>query len=182
VRSFLIAAFCAAIVVGASAVVIAVFVGIGGSGTSIFELEAGECFQLPEFDDDESRPTQALLEVEPVDCDEAHTAEVLLTGRLNPDQSRPYPSDDALFAEIGEHCRGLRAASDELGFGVLPVAPNESSWEPRGGRLLCLAIPYGGEPRAGSITARVTDTVAGDVAGPGGSAPDAPVTSSLPGD
>jgi hypothetical protein len=161
VRTFLIAAVCAALVVAATGAVIAVVVAIGDSRTSVFELEPGDCFDLPEFEDGGSRPTTEWMSVDPVDCSDPHTVEVLVTGQLDEHQERAYPGQAALFEEVGVACVRLEAGADRLGFGVLPVSPNEAVWEPRGGPFLCVAIPYGGVPRAGSIVDRVVAADAG---------------------
>lgn len=160
-RTAVIVFVCSALVAGAVAVVIGVFVALSRQESSIFELEAGDCFVLPEFDDDESRPTTALDTVDSIDCDEPHNAEVLTTGQVNRDQSRPHPGDDALLAEVWQLCRPAGRAADDLGFGVLPVIPNEAAWEPRGGPYLCIAVAYGGTLGRGSIAERVAASVAG---------------------
>lgn len=154
-RTFFVAVVCAALVVGASGAVVAVVVAMSGSATSIFELRPGDCFDLPEFGDDGSRPSE-WTEVDDVDCADPHTVEVLVAGQLDPDQARPRPSDDELYAEVEARCSTERAFARELGFGVLPIIPNEAVWEPRGGPFLCVAIPFGGDPRAGSIVDQVT--------------------------
>lgn len=159
-RTFLVAVACAVLVVGGTAAVIGVVVAMSDSSTSIFELRPGECFDLPEFGDDGSRPAE-WRQVDQVDCGDPHTVEVLVTGQLDPGQSRPRPTDDELFSEVDERCAAARAAADELGFGLLPIIPNAAVWEPRGGPYLCVAVPYGGEPSEGSIL----DRVVGDAAG-----------------
>lgn len=159
-RTFLVAVVCAALVVGGTATVIGVVLTMSGSETSIFELEPGECFDLPEFGDDGSRPAEWLV-VEQIDCADPHTVEVVVTGLLNADQARTRPSDEDLFAEVDGRCAAAHVAADALGFGVLPIVPNAAAWEPRGGPYLCVAIPYGGEPRPGSIVGQVVGDAAG---------------------
>lgn len=153
-RTFFVAVLCAGLVVGATGAVIAVVVAMSDSDTSIFELRAGDCFDLPEFGPDGSRPAEWRV-VDAIDCDDPHTVEVLVTGQLDPDQQRAYPSDDELYAEVDTRCRAERAAARELGFGVLPIIPNAAVWEPRGGPFLCVAIPFGGDPRPGSILEQI---------------------------
>ena len=153
-RTFLVAAVSAVLVVAATAAVIAAVVAMGRSGTSVFELEPGDCFDLPEVDDD-GRAMTEWTSVNLVDCADPHTVEALVTGRLDPNQAREYPGDAVLLDEVGAACRVVAAVADELGFGILPVTPNDAVWEPRGGPYLCVAIPYGGVPRAGSIVDRV---------------------------
>ena len=152
-RGALITAFCAALVVAAVGGVIAVLVAMSGSSPSIFELSAGDCFVLPDFDAGDD--TLALDGVDRVPCDAAHTAEVVHVGQLDPDQARQRPTDAALFDEVETRCRLTERAADELGFGVIAVIPNEAVWEPRGGPYLCVAIPYGGQPVDIGITALV---------------------------
>ncbi len=159
-RTFLVAAACAILVVGATATVIGVVLAMGDSATSIFELEAGDCFDLPEFGDDGSRPAE-WREVDRVRCADPHTVEVLVVGQLDPRQERSRPDDEALFAEVAAACAGERVAADRLGFGLLPIVPNAAVWEPRGGPYLCVAIPYGGDPRPGSIVAQVVAATGG---------------------
>jgi hypothetical protein len=161
VRTFVVAVVCAALVVIATGAVIAAFVAMGDSGTSVFEVGPGECFDLPEFDDSGSRPMTEWTSVDPVDCSDPHTVEVLVTGQLDPNQERPFPGDAEVLDEAAATCRAAAMRADALGFGVLPVSPNEAVWEPRGGPYLCVAIPYGGVPRAGSIVDRVVAAEAG---------------------
>lgn len=155
-RTFLIAAVCAALVVGATAAVIGVFVAMSDSGTSVFELRAGDCFDLPEFDDEGSRPMLEWSEVDTVDCADPHTVEVVLTGQLDREQEREFPGDAALQVDVDERCAAVAARARELRYGVLPITPNQSAWRPRGGPFLCVAIPFGGDPRPGSILLEVT--------------------------
>ena len=129
------------VVVGVLLVMFAMY-----NGTSVLDLEPGDCFVLPIDGDDLS-----VDSVDLVDCDEPHRAEAVLVGSLNPDRDREYPDDDALFDEVDERCAlVVREISPE--FGMLPVAPNEASWEPLGGRFVCVAIPFGGGQVTGSIT------------------------------
>jgi len=130
-----------AAVVGAVMIVVA----LTSSSTSIVELEAGVCFDLP-IDGEET----SINDVDVIDCDQLHNAEVVSVGELNPERNLEYPDDETLFDEVDARCAGvLGAASAE--FGLLPVAPNEASWEPLGGRYVCVAVPYGGEPVIGTI-------------------------------
>lgn len=127
------------------ATMVAVFVLAGADVTSINDLEVGDCFDVP-IDGGDVR----IETVDVSDCDEPHEAEVVLVGELNPDRDRPYPSDAELFAEIDRRCASLPAEITDR-FGLLPVAPDEASWEPFAGRFLCVAIPYGGGTTVGSL-------------------------------
>lgn len=139
----LLAAVAAALAVLAA--MVAVFALAGPDTTSIHDLRQGDCFDLP-IDGDDVR----IESVDVSDCSEPHEAQVVLVGELNPDRDLPYPSNDELFAEIDRRCATL---PDEITdtFGLLPVAPDEASWEPFAGRFLCVAIPYGGGTTVGSL-------------------------------
>lgn len=132
---------------GVLVVMVAVFVLGGADTTSIGDLEVGDCFDVP-FDGDDER----VEAVDVFDCEDPHEAEVVAVGELNPDRSRPYPPDDELFAEIDRRCAALAGDVTDR-FGLLPIAPEEPSWEPLGGRFLCVAIPYGGGTTVGSLAA-----------------------------
>lgn len=120
----------------ALAAVIAIAVAMSADSTSVFDLNAGDCFVLPIDGDDTS-----LEEVDSIGCAEPHDAEVVLVGQLNPDQDRNYPTDEALFAEVESNCSSVPIPAQ---FGMLPIAPDEASWNPLAGRFLCVAVPFGG--------------------------------------
>jgi hypothetical protein len=113
--------------------------------TTVLDLEVGDCFMVEAGGD-----TVEITSVEVIGCDRRHNAEVVLVGELNPDADRKYLADSELFAEVDRECATV---PDDLvaGFGLLPVAPNEASWQPFRGRFLCVAIPYGGTPVSGSL-------------------------------
>lgn len=121
------------------------------SGTSIFDLDVGDCFDLPIGDD--ATAEVAVEAVDVIDCGDPHEAEVVLIGALNPARDRPYPADDDLFAEIDARCGEIVGDGALEGFGVVPIAPNERSWEPFDGGFLCVALPFGGGSVTGSIGA-----------------------------
>ncbi len=131
--------------VGVMGVIAAVTVLSGADATSIGDLQAGDCFDVPLDSGDER-----VEAVDVFDCAEPHEAEVVAVGELNPDRDLPYPADADLFAEIDRRCAAL---ADEFAdrFGLLPIAPEERSWEPLAGRFVCVAIPYGGGTTVGSL-------------------------------
>lgn len=140
---------------GLVAVVVLVFVvGVGvivvlttDSRTSIVDLAAGDCFDLPDAAGDQ------VDEVEVVDCAEPHLAEVVAVGSLNDSGDVPYPDDDeVLFALVDAECRTISPVGSDA-FGLLPIAPTRQLWDAFEGRFLCVAIPFGGEPVTGSIVA-----------------------------
>lgn len=136
------------VVVGA--VVFAIGVGVillvtSSGSTALVDLEPGDCFDLANGDGDDG----TLESVDVVDCAAPHLAEVVLVGDLN-SGGEPYPSDDELFVEIDARCRDAGVVDDEA-FGLLPVAPTQELWDSFDGRFLCVAVPFGGEPVAGSL-------------------------------
>ena len=69
------------------------------NGDYVFDLNIGDCFAEPtEWSDGGG---EEVTEVDVIGCDQPHDAEVVGVGTLNDEGTREYPSDDALFAEIG---------------------------------------------------------------------------------
>jgi hypothetical protein len=132
--------------VGASiAVSIVLILLVTSDPTTVLDLEVGDCFMIEAGGDKVD-----ITSVEVIGCDRRHDAEVVLVGELNPDADRKYLADNELFAEVDRQCATV-PADLVSGFGLLPVAPNEASWQPFKGRFLCVAIPYGGTPVTGSL-------------------------------
>lgn len=129
----LIISIAAAFVIGT-----AVFAGIRMSQTagriSIVEADVGDCFVLPI----EAQHTE-ITQIETIDCDRPHNVEVIETGELNPEGTLEYPDDELLLDIVDVTCGDPRRFHD-LGFGVLPVAPNRMSWEQASGTYVCLAL------------------------------------------
>ena len=140
---------------GAIAAVVGVLVTMSRGGTSLFELGVGDCFVLAALEPEEGSETATLGDVDPIDCAEPHIAEVVATGSLNPDQSRAHPGDEVLLGEVETLCQPLSAGAEAHGFGIVPVIPNEASWEPRGGPYLCIAVAFGGVAHEGGIADRL---------------------------
>lgn len=133
------------VVVMAAAIAIAVTL-TSSSDTALVDLEPGTCFELPDGD------VAVVESVATVDCDDPHLAEVVAIGSLARD-GEPYPDDDeALFAVVEQECRRAAPAVFDR-FGLLPIAPTEPLWKSFDGRFLCVAIPFGGDPVTGSLTA-----------------------------
>lgn len=119
--------------------------------TSWTELEAGECFDLAGAVADADGDLAAVFAVDTLDCDDPHDAEVVAVGELNPDGDLPYPSDDELFDQVDRECRSLVPVSvDPMTFGIVPIAPDESTWTDRNGRFACIAVVVGGGTVEGS--------------------------------
>lgn len=136
----------AVVVVAAAALIVA----LGSSGTAVAELELGECFDLPTLDGS-GRSVEVLEQVDVIDCDEPHQAQVVLVGELNPGGELAYPNDADLFASVDREClAAARVVGDE--FGLLPIAPTDDTWNRLGGRFQCLAVPYGGGRTTGALS------------------------------
>jgi hypothetical protein len=147
----LLGAVVTAVVVAALLIVAAT-----SSDTTVLELDVGDCFMIALESDSADIDTVDVL-----DCNDPHDAEVVFVGTLNSGTDRPYPSEAEMFAEIDRACA---VVGDDLieEFGLLPIAPNETSWEQFQGRFLCVAIPFGGEPVTGSLVGsrRISDPAA----------------------
>ncbi len=140
----------ATVLLATAVAVLSILVVTSDDDTLVLDLAAGDCFELPD-----ELAESTITNVETVDCDQPHEAEVFATGLRNPDRDLPYPDEDELFRVVDARCAAVLAelpgASER--FGVLPVIPNESSWDPFRGRFVCVAIPYGGGTVTGSIGA-----------------------------
>jgi len=130
------------LVVVSSLMVIAVVSSAEG-GTPLVDLGVGDCFDLPDDVSDGS-----IDGVDVVDCSEPNDAEVVFVGELN-EGGDPYPSDEELFVVADRACRQAPVVVSP-DFGLLPVAPTVQVWESFDGRLLCVAVPFGGQPVTGS--------------------------------
>jgi uncharacterized protein DUF4190 len=122
--------------------------------TAVFELERGDCVNFDFNPDSEIVVTVTTVDV--VDCEKPHTAEVMFIDELNPDGDLPYPSNEQLFADIGEACSNR--APDEVAsdvdltdFSSFTVAPDDGSWENDDGPYVCFAIREGGRTSTGSL-------------------------------
>jgi hypothetical protein len=144
------------IVVGLGLVVVAAVLAIAAvlslsNRTSWTDLEAGECFDLASAIADAEGDLADVTAVDPIDCSEPHDAEVVAAGELAPEGDRSYPPDDDLFAEIDRACAALVPDTvDPRRFGIVPIAPDERTWDDRRGRFVCVAVVIGGGTVIGS--------------------------------
>jgi hypothetical protein len=136
----------------AVALAIGVVLAISGDQRQlVLDLDPGSCFDLPDTLDEGD-----LALVDRVDCDQAHQAEVIVTGALSGELAgaEVYPGVERLLAAADVRCA---AALEELGlgerFGAIPVVPDEPSWTRYAGRFACVAVPYGGGTTTVSVTA-----------------------------
>ncbi len=124
------------------------FVALDDATVAVVDLEVGDCLDLPAGE--ESDEVLRFETVRRVDCDDPHEAEVVLTGLLNDGRDRPYPADDELFAEVDRRCSVADDPDDE--FGMLPIAPDEATWDTFEGSFACVAMRFGGESWSGSVS------------------------------
>lgn len=146
-RSGIAGVIAAALFVLAIGVVIIGIAVSSDDGTSIVDLDVGDCFELP----DDAAAADELTSVATVDCDEPHLAEVVSDGTFDT-ADLPYPDDAELFDLVERRCREAGVVDSEA-FGLLPVAPTPELWASFDGRFLCVAIPFGGAPVTGSLVA-----------------------------
>ena len=148
-RTIGVAAGLVAVVVAAVLTIAAVL--SLSNDTSWTDLDTGECFDLAGALADASGDLAAVTAVDTVECAEPHDAQVVATGDLNADGGRPYPSDDELFTAIDRACDSLVADTIDRGtYGLVPIAPDERTWNDRAGRFACVAVVIGGGTVAGS--------------------------------
>lgn len=122
--------------------------------TSWTDLELGECFDLAAAVEGAEGDLASVFAVDTLDCDDPHDAEIVAVGELNPDGERPYPSDDELFADLDQRCAAIVPETvDSDTFGILPIAPDDRTWDDRNGRFVCVAVVRGGGTVTGSALA-----------------------------
>lgn len=132
--------------------VVALTVATRSSSTAVADLEVGDCFDLPTPDPDAGdQGVEVVQQLDVIDCDAPHQAEVVLVGELNPHGDLEYPVDEVLFEMVDQRCvavAGLVAPD----FGLLPIAPIEATWEQLGGRFHCVALSVGGADTVGTLS------------------------------
>ncbi|MFP5488395.1 MAG: hypothetical protein ACLGHQ_08835 [Acidimicrobiia bacterium] len=119
--------------------------------TSWTDLAVGDCFDLAGAIADADGDLAAVMAVDTMACDEPHDAQVVAIGELNPDGDREYPDDQALFAEVDAAC--LARVPDRVDpgtYGIVPIGPDERTWQGRSGRFACVAVVVGGGTVTGS--------------------------------
>jgi hypothetical protein len=122
--------------------------------TSWTDLDTGQCFDLAGAIADADGDLAAVTAVDTIACDDPHDAEVVAVGSLNPDGDRDYPTDDEIFAEIDQRCTSLVPDTvDTTRYGIVPIAPDERTWDDRDGRFACVAVVIGGGTVSGSVLA-----------------------------
>jgi hypothetical protein len=125
-----------------------VVVATACSGSEVFSLEVGQCFQLPE-----GEPEQ-VTDVEVVDCDQPHENEVFHTFEL---EGERFPGQEAATAAAEEACYGA-AFEDYIGqpyetsqVEVFSITPTRTSWEEADDREVVCAVWIPEEQVEGSL-------------------------------
>lgn len=136
----------AGVVLGAIGIVvggvfIAAVVNEVSGTTSVFDLEVGDCTELPEDGEEIAR-------IETFECTEPHGAEVVSVGVLG-QEGDPYPGTDGMIELIEDAC--IDDFVDYVDFDYLqsdfklfPITPTESTWDDDRS-YVCLAYDPAGE-------------------------------------
>ncbi|MGH9244463.1 MAG: septum formation family protein [Acidimicrobiales bacterium] len=94
----------------------------------VLDLEEGDCIE------DIGQLEEAAAEVDVIDCDADHDAEVFAVFDLEGDEGEPFPGDDVVGEGAEEGCTdefedyvGSEPDDSELDFNF--ILPNEETWE-----------------------------------------------------
>ncbi len=136
------------VALGATTILLLAGAGCSDEG-NVFSLEEGTCFQEPEN-------TSEVAEVETVDCDDRHFAEVFHVQEVEADGD-DFPGDSVIAEQATEACLG-EAFEDFTGvpfendsaFGAFPLSPSEGSWDDGDREIVCSVISLQGEQLTGS--------------------------------
>ena len=100
-----------------------------GDSVSVFDLEAGDCFDDPEA------TTGTLTDIPLLACDAPHDNEVFAIFDLAGGPSAPFPGATTVDRDAVEGCQGARFTTyvgrpfAESRFLVTTITPNRQSWE-----------------------------------------------------
>ncbi len=104
---------------------------------SVDDLQVGDCYNLPDDDEDD-----AVATLERTECDEPHDGELFAQQPVTLDDD-DYPGDEAIRPEVVRICTG-QAFDDYIGtsfdlsrFDVYPLQPSEESWEDGDREIAC---------------------------------------------
>jgi hypothetical protein len=126
-----------------SAVVFWIIIGFGlANSKNVFDLEVGDCIELPDSDAEE------VVRVQTLDCDEPHGAQVFAVGEL-PGGDEPYPGVDEVQAMIETQCRPAFAEYVGIDFdlselSVTTIYPQASDWDETQ-QFVCIAFDPDGD-------------------------------------
>jgi hypothetical protein len=119
--------------------------GIGGGGTSVFDLEVGDCF-------DDPTSTGEVSEVPTIDCAEPHDNEVYAAYDYDGDS---FPGDDAMVAAADEGCQDRFESFVGIGYFesalyYTHLVPTQESWDSGDREIICVLYEPG-EKLTGSM-------------------------------
>jgi hypothetical protein len=142
-RGMAIAGLVLGIVGIISAVVFWIAIGFGlANSKNVFDLEVGDCIELPDSDAEE------VVRVQTLDCDEPHGAQVFAVGEL-PGGDEPYPGVDEVQAMIETQCRPAFAEYVGIDFelselSVTTIYPQAGDWDETQ-QFVCIAFDPDGD-------------------------------------
>ncbi len=122
---------------GAVAVLVLAGAGCSDKG-NVFSLEEGSCFQDP--------ATLEVSEVETVDCEEPHFAEVFHSEDID-SEGDDFPGDAVISQQVSETCQG--SAFEEFTgvpyeqdsvFDVFALSPTEETWDAGDREITCSVV------------------------------------------
>ncbi|MBA2496117.1 MAG: septum formation family protein [Acidimicrobiia bacterium] len=132
---------------GAVAVLVLAAAGCSDKG-NVFSLEEGSCFQDPD--------TLEVSDVETVDCEDPHFAEVFHTEDIE-SEGDDFPGAAVIGQAVAEACQGS-AFEDFTGvpydqdsvFDVFALSPTEETWDAGDREIACSVVSLEGEQLTGS--------------------------------
>jgi hypothetical protein len=144
-------ALAVAVAVAVVAVTVAVWVVAGHNGPvdSVADLDGGDCVDSPGYLDGRTKTPRDL---ERVDCDDAHDAEVLFAGDLSATEASAYRDavpNEVCLARIND--AGTTAVNDMT---LLLVGATDARRPASGDPLACLAFRDDGSRLDGRVVTR----------------------------
>ena len=122
---------------------------VEGDDVSVYELEPGDCLNLP------TEGEAPIEELPRRDCDEPHDAEVYAIDDLTTDAEN-YPGLDVVAADTERICRGdaferyVGTDVESSRYGYYYLFPSDDSWEQGDREYVCMVISLDGSSLTGS--------------------------------
>lgn len=133
---------------GATAVLVLAGAGCSEKG-NVFSLDEGTCFQEPDN-------ALEVAEVETVDCDDPHFAEVFHSQDVD-SEGDDFPGASVISEQVSEACQGPAfeaftgvAYEQDAVFDVFPLSPSEESWDAGDREITCSVVSLAGDQLTGS--------------------------------
>jgi hypothetical protein len=129
--------------------------GDEGTGTLLYDLEAGDCADLPPSFDRSSEEMQETLAVDVKACNTPHELEVVGRATYVGDEA-DFPGDDDLLLAGLQRCRApferyVGASLLDSGLGIFVIQPGEDAWKLGDRQFICMANSFDGEPLEASV-------------------------------